>query len=70
MPVEAPALTTVDILATAAANLTENWMDPDAGPNATDVAGWPMLPIHPKFAILFLQGPPSPQQWESRCPGA
>jgi hypothetical protein len=31
-------------------------MDPDNRPDIYDVYGWPMLPSHPKIAILYLQG--------------
>jgi hypothetical protein len=58
MLVDAPALTTAEILVAAAAdptaaNPTANWMDLDVGAN---VSRWLMLPVHMKIAILFLQG--------------
>jgi hypothetical protein len=49
----APACTTAEIVVAAAADPAMNWKDPDVGPA---VHGWPMLPIHPKIAILFLHG--------------
>jgi hypothetical protein len=56
MPIDAPALATVDVLGAVAADPTANWMDPDVGANAANIRGWPMLPIHPNIASLFLQG--------------
>jgi hypothetical protein len=56
MPIDAPALATADVLVAVAADPTANWMDPDVGANAANIRAWPMLPIHPKIASLFLQG--------------
>jgi hypothetical protein len=53
---DAPVLSLADIVAAATADPAMILIDQDGDPNATNSVAWPMLPIHPKIAVLFLQG--------------